>query len=430
MNNLFKHIKRDLSLIILIVISSLLCISPKIAHAVDNPYLTSEGVTLMDADTGQILFSKNGDKKYYPASTTKIITATIILNKYDNLNTVVTVGKNPPFADGSSIGLREGEKITLEHLLLGLLLESGNDCAETLAEFHAGSNENFAKEMNDFAKKIGANNSHFTNPSGLPNENHYTTPNDLALFMMEAIKNPKFVEMTREVMLQLPPSNLDGYERWINNHNSILLKNSKYFYEYSLSAKRGYTPEAKFTNIIASEKDGHRLVASFLMGENIDKVYTDAKTIFDYGYDNFTKNEIYKKNELITEIKVSDKLSIPILSNADINYTTKNNTIDKLTASLEYTLPDNITKMNLKNGEVITQANVIINGETFETIDLISGIDREYTKKMAIIDFLNENKLVLISTLIFIFLFVLICRRRLRKRQFKKKWKKVIHRKK
>ena len=361
---------------------------------------------MLDADTGQILFSKNGDKKYYPASTTKIITATIILNEYDNLDTVVTVGKNPPFADGSSIGLREGEKITLEHLLLGLLL----------------------------AKAIGANNSHFTNPSGLPDENHYTTPNDLALFMREAIKNPKFIEMTRTVMLQLPPSNLDGYERWLNNHNSILLKNSKYFYEYSLSAKRGYTSDARFTNIIASEKDGHRLIASFLKGESIEKVYSDAKTIFNYGYNNFTKNEVYKKGEVITEVALDNNSSIPVLANEDVYYTTKNGTSDKLNSSLEYTLPNKLTKMSLKKGGVITTAKVNIDGKTFKTIDLISGIDRDYTNKLALIDFLNENKVLLITLgtalIILIILLISVHRRRTKKKKFMNKWEKIINRKK
>ncbi|MEO2507911.1 serine hydrolase [Clostridium paraputrificum] len=434
MNNLFKYIKRSLSMLTAIIIFSLFFLPSNIVYAESSPYLTSEGVTLLDADTGQILFSKNGDKKYYPASTTKIITATIILNEYDNLDTVVTVGKNPPFADGSSIGLREGEKITLEHLLLGLLLESGNDCAEALAEFDAGSKEAFAKKMNDFAKAIGANNSHFTNPSGLPDENHYTTPNDLALFMKEAIKNPKFVEMTRIVMLQLPPSNLDGSERWLNNHNSILLKNSKYFYEYSLSAKRGYTSEARFTNIIASEKDGHRLVASFLMGESIEKVYSDAKTIFNYGYNNFTKNEVYKKGEVITEVAIDDNSSIPVLANEDVYYTTKNGTSDKLNSSLEYTLPSKLAKMSLKNGEVITTAKVNIDGETFKTIDLISGINRDYTNKLALMDFLKENKVLLITLgtalIILIILLTSVHRRRTKKKRFMNKWEKVINRKK
>lgn len=422
MNNLFTYIKKYLFIIIIFSICSVSFFPPKVTYAESSPYLTTDGVSLLDADTGQVLFSKNGDKKYYPASTTKIITATIILNKYDNLDTVVTVGEKPPFADGSSIGLREGEKITLEHLLLGLLLESGNDCAEALAEFDAGSNEEFAKEMNAFAKKIGANNSNFTNPSGLPDDNHYTTPNDLALFMREAIKNPKFIEMTRVVMLQLPPSNLDGAERWLNNHNSILLKNSMHFYKYALSAKRGYTLEARFTNIIASEKDGHRLIASFLNGESIDNVYKDASTIFDYGYNNFTKNEVYKKDELITEVKVNDKLSIPVLADRDVYYTTRNGDSDKLKASLEYTLPNNLKKMNLKKGEVITQAKVIINDEPFETINLVSGIDRDYTNKLAFLDFINENKVLLIILGSVIFILLLISSRR---RRIKRKRKKV-----
>ena len=212
------------------------------------------------------------------------------------------------------------------------------------------------------------------------------------------------------------------------------MKNSKYFYEYSLSAKRGYTSEARFTNIIASEKDGHRLIASFLMGESIEKVYSDAKTIFNYGYNNFTKNEVYKKGEVITEVAIDDNSSIPVLANEDVYYTTKNGTSDKLNSSLEYTLPSKLAKMSLKNGEVITTAKVNIDGETFKTIDLISGINRDYTNKLALMDFLKENKVLLITLgtalIILIILLTSVHRRRTKKKRFMNKWEKVINRKK
>ena len=170
------------------------------------------------------------------------------------------------------------------------------------------------------------------------------------------------------------------------------------------------------------------------MGESIEKVYSDAKTIFDYGYNNFTKNEVYKKGEVITEVTIDDNSSIPVLANEDVYYTTKNGASDKLNSSLEYTLPSKLAKMSLKNGEVITTAKVNIDGETFKTIDLISGINRDYTNKLALMDFLNENKVLLITLgtalIILIILLISVHRRRTKKKRFMNKWEKVINRKK
>lgn len=423
------NFKRFLSFFIILVLFLTSFQLSEAYAALSPPDLNSEGVTLFDADTGQILFSKNGDTKYFPASTTKIITATLVL-KNKKLDEVVTIGKNPPLADGSSIYVKEGEKFTIKELLLGLLLESGNDCAGALAEYVAGSNENFAEMMNKFAKEIGAVNSHFTNPSGLPDDNHYTTPNDLALFMGEAIKDPEFVDLTKTAMVKLPPSNLDGEERWLNNHNSILLKASKYFYQYCFSAKRGYTGDAKFTNIIASEKDGHRLIASFLKGPSIEKVYDDAKAIFDYGYNNFTKNRIYSKGEEIGTFKINDNISIPLKADDDVYYTTKIADKDKLNASLDYKVSSTLRNKAIKSGDVMAKAKVLIDGNEIQDVNLISGADRPYSTTMAIGDFFTEHKLFIGMSMLLLLIVFLICfssYKRIKKRnKFKNKWQKVI----
>ena len=152
------------------------------------PNLYSEGVYLMDATTGKVLYEKNANVQYMPASTTKVMTAILALENC-KLDEEVTIGENPPLADGSAIGLAQGETYTIEELLLGLLLESGNDCAEAIAEHISGSNEEFAKLMNEKAKELGATNTNFKNPSGLTEEGHLTTAHDLALIMKYASEN-------------------------------------------------------------------------------------------------------------------------------------------------------------------------------------------------------------------------------------------------
>ena len=168
------------------------------------PSIIADSAVIIDADTGQIIYSKNADKKYFPASTTKVMTALVVLEN-SNLHDIVKIGKNPPFAEGSSIGLKEGEEFSIETLLTGLLLESGNDCAEALAEHIAGSTENFAKLMNKKAEEIGCKNTVFKNPSGLPNPDHVTTAYDLSLILREAIKYNDFVRISSILTKKLPP---------------------------------------------------------------------------------------------------------------------------------------------------------------------------------------------------------------------------------
>ena len=191
------------------------------AYAGTPPALNAEGVSIINSNTGQIVYSKNGDSKYFPASTTKVLTALIVIEHCD-LDEKVKVGHNPPNADGTSVGIRSGEEYTVRELLCGLILESGNDCACALAEHVSGSNENFAKLMNEKAKELGATHSNFKNPSGLPDEEHYTTPNDLAKIMNACIKNKTFEDICRTTSLKLTASNIDGNSLNISNHNYIL----------------------------------------------------------------------------------------------------------------------------------------------------------------------------------------------------------------
>lgn len=157
------------------------------AYAISQNDITAEGAILINADTGQILFEKNSNLKFAPASTTKILTALIALDKC-SLNDKVIVGKKPPYVEGSKIYIHEGEEFTIEQLVYALLLSSANDAAEAIAEHISGSVEEFAKLMNEYAKEIGCSSSNFVNPHGLYDDNHYTTAYDLALIAKSYVK--------------------------------------------------------------------------------------------------------------------------------------------------------------------------------------------------------------------------------------------------
>lgn len=396
----------------------------KAATAPNN--INSNGAVLLDATTGQILYSKNGDKQFFPASTTKVLTALVVLEN-SKLNDKVTIGNNPPQADGTSAGLREGEEYTVEELLHGLLMHSGNDCAEALAEHVSGSIQNFAKLMNDKAKSLGATGSNFENPSGLPNEKHVTTPHDLALIMKECIKNPDFVRITRTLSYTFKPSNIDGNKISVPNGNHIIDSNySQYYYKYAVSSKKGYTTVAHFTNVASAEKDGHPLIVALLDGPGMSQAYDDSKNLFNYGFSNFTLKKIVSEGDKIDTFTLNNDTTIPLLAATDVYYCIENGNNMNLTTDFKFEVPQNITKeSSLSRGQSITNCTVKVNNENYTNIDLVSGIN--YSNNTDNLTSNNKNgviTIVSIAVLAFILIRINIIRSK-RKRARKAKLNKI-----
>lgn len=361
--------------------------------SIDVPPLDAKGVVLMDGTTGDILFSRNPDVQFEPASTTKIMTALITLEKA-NLDDKVTIGENPPFADGSSIGILKGEVYTVKDLLLGLLLESGNDTAEALAEYVAGSNAAFGNLMTAKAKELGANSTVFKNPSGLHEDGHVTTAHDLALIMRAAYNNPEFNEIARTpyyIFKSNPYS--DGSEKWANNKNHCLNEFSSYYYEYAYSGKVGYTPEANHTYASSAVKDGQVLIASFLNAENKDAQFLSVGALFEYGFDNFETVKLVSKGDKIGEYKIDDSTIIPLISSKDFYYSKpKSDYIPAVTFSYE---SKDLSKKSLTKGESLFKGTIMLNNEKYGDLDFISDADREYNLKSSI-NTLKVNRITIL----------------------------------
>ena len=181
-------------------------------------YNSSSSEIVMDVNTNRVLYSKNADDKKFMASTTKILTAIVIIES-SNIDDQVEITEKTIGVEGSSIYLEKGEILTVKDLLYGLMLRSGNDCAETLAVYKSGSIDDFAELMNNKAKEIGANNSHFVNPHGLHDDNHYTTAYDLALISCYAMKNPIFKEIVSTKKTTIPFTT--------RNTNRVLINKNK-----------------------------------------------------------------------------------------------------------------------------------------------------------------------------------------------------------
>ena len=283
------------------------------------PQINAEGCVLIDSSTGQVLYGKNEEKVLEPASTTKVMTALIALEKC-NLDDEVTVQEDFTKIDGTAIGLLKGDVVTVRDLLMGLILESGNDCANALADHISGNITEFSKLMNSKAKELGALNTNFKNPSGLPDPEHTTTAHDLTLFLREAVKNKDYMDISNTPVYTITLKNNPSKTMIVNNKNYMINKNSRYYYPFAICGKNGYTTKSNHTYVAAAEKDGHVLVAAFLDALDKDKNFHDMQTVFNYGFDNYSLVHLYKKDEQVSEYKINDGLTIPLMSTKDVDY--------------------------------------------------------------------------------------------------------------
>ena len=231
---------------------------------------------VMDLDTNTFLYSKNMYAKMYPASITKIMTAMIALEQ-GNLDEEIEFSEIVYDLEynSSNVGIQPEEKLTLRQALYALMLESANDVANGLAEYFGGSMSGFADLMNAKAKELGCVNTHFSNPSGLHNDDHYTCAYDMALIAQAAYEIPQFREFASTTLYECAATNLTEEERYFVNHHKMLQQESEYYYAWCTAGKTGFTSDAWNTLVTYSEKDGMRLV------------YNETAMLLNYAFNNF-----------------------------------------------------------------------------------------------------------------------------------------------
>lgn len=252
-----------------------------------NISIQADGGIVIDADSGAVLFGKNLHETYYPASITKVLTALIVIEQC-SLDEEVTFSHDAVYnveAGSSNAGLDEGDVLTVKDCLYALLLQSANEAANALAEHVSGSREAFAELMNQKAAELGCQDSHFANPSGLNDENHYTSAYDMSLICQAAIQNPTFLEIDGSKTYKLPPTkrNPDGLTLYA--HHAMLLSSRSEYYEGAFGGKTGYTSLAGNTLVTFAEKNGMTLIAVVLNGRQTH--YSDTKAMLDFGFSNF-----------------------------------------------------------------------------------------------------------------------------------------------
>lgn len=267
--------------------------------------IESDAAICMDGNTGAVLYGKNIEKQEYPASITKIMTVLLALEN-GNLDDTVTFSENAVYSieyGSAHLGLTEGEELTLEQCLYGIMLASANEISNAVAEHIGGSVEKFADMMNQKAEELGCVNTHFVNPNGLHDDNHYTCAYDMALITQAAMKYDKFREIIHTQEYSYPETNLVKEKRYFANHHGMLMDESR-AYDGFIGGKTGYTDEAWNTLVSTAERDGMLLISVVLHANGQDIEYGNTKTVLDYGYNNFKEVQINNLDQTISDTEV------------------------------------------------------------------------------------------------------------------------------
>lgn len=289
------------------------------AFAASPPSVVADGALLIDTTTDKILFEKNKDTKFYPASTTKVMTALLVLEKL-KLDDKIIIGKKPPFTEGSKIYVIEGEEFTVEQLLYALLIESANDVASAFAEHIAGSDEAFGRLMTERAKELGCNNTNFANPHGLYNPEHYTTAHDLYLITREAMKHEMYRTIVGTKLYVVEPTNKQPEKRYLHSNNRLMF-NPRYLVEGANGVKTGYTTESGHSLVGTVYRDDTKLMV-VLLHDRKPGLWEDAYALLNYGLDSYKTSKIVSAGDVITSLKMPNSdIEVPLVAESDLYYT-------------------------------------------------------------------------------------------------------------
>lgn len=331
--------------------------------ALEIPDVSAASAAVMECESGKILYEKNADTKRGMASTTKIMTAIVAFEK-GKKDDVVKISAKSANIEGSSMYLKEGEKLTLENLVLGLMLVSGNDAATAIAEHIAGSEEKFAELMNEKAKEIGAENTHFTNPHGLSDENHYTTAYDLAKITAYALENPDFARIVSTKSITIEREGLG--KTLLVNHNKLLK-----LYEDCKGVKTGFTKATGRCLVSAWEKDGAKIVCVTL---NAGDDWNDHKRMRDYAFEKF-KVKLYKRCGTVAgfaEVDGGECEEVNGIYGDDIYLWGENDKEWNIKSKISYSL-----KAPVKRGQIIGEAVAISESGEEKRFDILAEKDIE-----------------------------------------------------
>lgn len=348
----------------------------------DKLELCGEGAILIDEETGQILYEKDSNKQFYPASTTKIMTGILAIELGDLNDTITITDEIIRGIEGTHIALEPGEKLTLNDLLHALLIGSANDAAVAIAVHISGSVEEFSNLMNKKAKEIGAVDTHFVNPNGLPDDDHVTTAHDLALIAKYAMKNKTFREVVKNYHYIIPTTNKKDESRYLQSSNRLLYSKIKIDldgkaipieYDGVNGVKSGYTKVAKQCLVTSAKKGDRKLIAVVLKSEGRN-IYIDTHKLLNHGFNDFEKNPLSFRDQFVENVKIKMGMNefIPCVTK-DNFYAyvpkSKNSKVEK-----KVSLPSSL-EAPISKGQAVGKIEYFLDGDSLGYVNLISTAD-------------------------------------------------------
>ncbi|MDS1030120.1 D-alanyl-D-alanine carboxypeptidase family protein [Bacillota bacterium LX-D] len=359
--------KKNIAIFLVLTMVLTICpLSMKTAFA-EEPKINAEGAIVIDADSGQILFEQNADKRWYPASTTKIMTLCLALEAVKKgqvkLTDIVPASENACSYGGTQVYLDPRDQFNLNQMLIGIAVGSANDASVAVAEFLGGTEENFAELMNKKAKEIGATNTNFVNSHGLHNDNHYTTPRDLAKITRYSLQHTDLLNYTKikHYTFREQPKLLI-----LNNTNKLLWR-----YPGTDGIKTGTTSQAKRNLVSTVEKDGLRLIAVVMGVDEKGGHFSESIKLYNWAFSQFGYKQLYGQGQVLTQVKVSKGSieELPLVAEQKVGAFVIKGKEAAITTKI--IVPKSIVapiKKNQKVGEIL----IYKNGQKVSTVNLLA----------------------------------------------------------
>ncbi len=364
------------------------CILPASAYTPSDFEVSAHGAMLMSLDSGDVIYSKNIHEKLYPASLTKLMTAIVLYENVEDLDsTVMTVSKNAidllQGTDSSVGGLKAGEELTARQMLYVLLLSSANDGANAIAENVAGDIASFVELMNQKAASLGMENTHYANAHGLHNEDHYTTVYDMSILARYFLENETLKDICYQVRYEMEPTNLSPKRTFITTNFLITPSNSEY-YKYAKGVKTGYTDPAGRCLISTASKNGYNYLCVLMksavyneQGKKIRYEFADSKALYEWGFNEFEYKTVLGTEKILGEAKVElawDTDYVTLAPKTDLAAIVPK-VADQSTLQYDVSTYSESFDAPIAKGDVLGSVTVSYAGEVLGSVELVATND-------------------------------------------------------
>ncbi len=391
--------------------------------------LTTQGVYLVNLDSDKVIYAKNETQRMYPASLTKILSAIVILENVDDLDATTATAQQWMFDEFwglniSNAGMQAGETMTMRQLLYCMLMQSANECANVAAYQVGGESiPRFIDMMNETAKKIGAVNSHFVNPHGLHDDNHYSTPYDMYLIARYAMNLPGFMEIVSESVYYLEATNMVGQRTLVNTNHmmSTTMSDGRYYYAPVEGIKTGTTPEAGRCVVTKAQSGGMNYLCVMMGAPYYDadgnitttnNAFVETKELYEWVFSTFGVKVLLERDEPVEEVPLHlawDKDYLLLIPERSFSALVPKD-IDPESVQTEVVLPEDGVTAPVKRGDVVGSVRLILAGEQIGEVNLVAADDVERSDWLF---FLEELKKFFTSAPFWIcvgvFVFAIVC---------------------